>query len=240
MAMTGRGTSAELIATLVVAPVLFIYGELLPKYIFYHAPNRLLRWTSPLFFLSAIIFLPLSVVVWAFNQVLAKVLGHSPQRVQMALARRELQDVFEEGHDVGILQRSQRALAQTLLTMAGQPVVSFSLPLAKVAKVPRTAKRKEALRVARRKRASTLLVEDAASPGALAGYVRVIDLYLSESDGIEQIIPLAEIAHTETHIEALVRMETDGVTVARVVGPGGETQGIVSTQRLVDPLLQDA
>ena len=237
MAMTGRGTAAELIATLVVAPVLFVYGELLPKSMFYLAPNRLLRWTGPLFLVSAIVFLPLTLVVWGFNRLLELLLGHSPQRVQMALARRELQDVFEEGHDVGILHRSQRALAQSLLTMAGQPVMNFALPLAQVARVQRTAKRKEALRVARRKRASTLLVEDG---GVLTGYVRVIDLYLSTSDTIDPITPLAEVADTETHIATLVKLETAGAAVARVVDKDNQTIGIVSTQRMIDPLLEGA
>jgi len=240
MAMSGQGHAAEIVATLVIAPVLFIYGELLPKYLFYHTPNRLLRVTSPLFLLSTIAFLPLTLLVWLFNRVLQAVLGDAPQRVQLALARRELQDVFEEGHDVGILHRSQRALAQSLLTLAGEPVAQFTVPLAQIARVGQSTKRKEAIRIARRKRTSTLLVDDPSNPAALAGYVRVIDLYLSDSDQIGAVEPLCDIPHTETYIAALVRMESDGVTVARVVGGSGETMGIVTTRRLAEPLLEDS
>ena len=240
MGMSGQGHAAELAATLLIAPVLFVYGELLPKYIFYHAPNRLLRATMPLFLLSAIVFLPLTLLVWAFSRLLQALLGQSPQRVQLALARRELQDVFEEGHDVGILHRSQRALAQSLLTLAGRPVVQFAVPLAQVTRVAHSTKRKEALRVARRKRASTLLVDDASAPSKLAGYVRVIDLYLSDSDRIRDVQPLYDIPHTQTHIAALVRMETEGVAMARIVGADGETMGIVTTRRLAEPLLEEA
>jgi putative hemolysin len=220
--------------------VLFVYGELLPKYLFYHRPNRLLRATSPIFLITAIVFLPLTLLVWVFNRALQAVLGHSPQRVQLALARRELRDVFEEGHDVGILHRSQRALAQSLLTLAGKPVAQFSVPLAQVARVGRSTKRKEALRVARRKRTSTLLIDDAGGSSSPAGYVRVIDLYLSDSDRIGEIEPLCDIPHTETHIAALVRMESEGIAVARVVGADGETIGIVTTRRLAEPLLEEA
>ena len=238
MAMSGRGSGAELAATLVVAPVLFVYGELLPKYLFYQAPNRLLRRTNPFFLLSAVVFTPLTLVVWAFNQVLAFMLGHSPQRVQLALARRELGNVFEEGHDVGILHRSQRALAQSLLTTAGRPVLNFAKPVAEIASVAGGAKRKDALSVARRKQASTLLIEDATHAGSIEGYVRVIDLYLSDSDQIDDIRPIAEVSQDDTHIAALSRLESEGAVLARVIGPDGETKGIVSTRQLIEPLLE--
>jgi CBS domain containing-hemolysin-like protein len=240
MAMSGRGHAAELAVTIAAAPLLFVYGELMSKYLFYHAPNRLLRRTSLFFLLSAVVFLPLTLLVWAFNRAVELALGQSPQRVQMAIARRELRNVFDEGHDVGILHRSQRALAQSLLTLAGQSVTNFSVPLAQMAVVPRSTKRSEALRIARRKRVATLLIADDANPTALVGYVRAIDLYLAATDQIENIQPLTSFTHTDKHIAALVRMETDGISVARVVGPRGETQGILTTQRLTEPLLEEA
>jgi len=42
------GHVAELIAPLMLAPFLFVYGELLPKSLFLQAPNRLWRRVGPL------------------------------------------------------------------------------------------------------------------------------------------------------------------------------------------------
>ena len=42
-------------------PSCFVYGELLPKNLFFQAPNRLLRLGAPLFLVFAVLFLPASL-----------------------------------------------------------------------------------------------------------------------------------------------------------------------------------
>ena len=44
----GESTSLQLVVPIVFAPILFVYGELLPKSVFYYMPNRLLRRWGPL------------------------------------------------------------------------------------------------------------------------------------------------------------------------------------------------
>ena len=43
-----NSTSLQIIAPIVFSPILFVYGELLPKSVFYYMPNRLLRRWGPL------------------------------------------------------------------------------------------------------------------------------------------------------------------------------------------------
>ena len=79
----GHGHAAELIAPLVLAPLLFVYGELLPKNLFLHAPNRLLRKGGPLFLLFVPLFFPISALLWGLNRMLARIVaarkGASPR-----------------------------------------------------------------------------------------------------------------------------------------------------------------
>ncbi|MFT5301297.1 MAG: putative hemolysin, partial [Mariniblastus sp.] len=42
-------SAAEMLAPILMSPLLFVYGELLPKNLFYRAPNYLLRVSAPLF-----------------------------------------------------------------------------------------------------------------------------------------------------------------------------------------------
>jgi len=48
----------ELLSPILLSPLLFVYGELLPKNLFYQAPNFLLRLAAPLFLFFAFIFWP--------------------------------------------------------------------------------------------------------------------------------------------------------------------------------------
>ncbi|MFV2070846.1 MAG: CNNM domain-containing protein, partial [Pirellulales bacterium] len=81
----------EVIGPIVMAPVVFLYGELLPKHVFYLAPNRLLRRCGPLLLICTALFLPVSGLLWGISRILASLMGSSSRPVQLTLARRELQ-----------------------------------------------------------------------------------------------------------------------------------------------------
>ena len=230
--------AAELIAPLVLAPVLFVYGELLPKNLFLHAPNRLLRRGGPLFLVFVVLFFPISALLWGLNRVLARFIGPSPEQVRLTLARRELQRVLEEGHEAGILHPAQRGLARGIFAVAKQPVVRYTTPLGDVARARSDMTKPQILQLARRHRIAAVPVEDANRRKRLIGYVRVIDLGLEPSDEVGPLRPFLEILSTDTHIAALMRMQSAKESLARVVDSQGETVGILTAGRLREPLFR--
>lgn len=70
----------------------------------------------------------------------------------------------------------------------------------------------------------------------LVGYVRVIDLRLHEGNDLAPIRPLPEIRDDSSHLAALMRLESSGDSLAQVVNGRGETIGIVTLERLREPL----
>jgi len=64
------GALVAVLGPIVLAPVLFLFGELLPKNLFFEAPNRLLKRCTPALLLSTILFAPLTVLLWAFSRLL--------------------------------------------------------------------------------------------------------------------------------------------------------------------------
>ncbi|MCH8924247.1 MAG: DUF21 domain-containing protein [Planctomycetes bacterium] len=228
---------ADVLAPLVLAPFVFVYGELLPKSLFFHAPNRLLRAGGPLFIICAVLFLPLSLLVWALNKALQIVLGESPQRVRLTLARQELQQVLSEGHHVGLLRPAQQNLAQSLFSMAEQKAIDSAVPAGRIARVSHDMSKAEVLRLAHRLRVSAFPVEGA--DRSLIGYLRVVDLYLQEAPNIDGIRPLIEIPDSESHLSALMRLQTAGESMGRIVDSlSGETIAVVTTRQLSEPLFR--
>jgi putative hemolysin len=231
------GHAAELLAPLALAPLLFVYGELLPKSLFLRAPNRLLRRGAPLFLFFTLLFLPVSAMLWTLNKLLARLVGQSFEEARLGLARRELRRMVDEGHQAGILYPSQRHLAQGIFGLAGKPVTRFITPLRQMPRARADMSREDVLRLAGRHRVSIVPVESPDGPGTLAGYVRVIEVALSGSEALEPLHPLVEIPASATHLDALMRLQTARESLARVVGPSGETIGVVSIDRLREPLL---
>ena len=228
----------QMAAPIVFAPLVFVYGELLPKSLFFYMPNRLLYRSALLFILFGILLAPGAAILWIFGRLLHHIIGESPARVQLMLARKELVQVLEEGHHAGILQPAQRKLAQGLFAVANQPVVTFATPAARVPSVRLGTRVSDVLRMARRHGVPAIPVVPATGSRQPVGYVRVVDLFLSKADRVEEVHPLLDIRDTDRHIEALMRMQTEQEMLARVVNEEHQTVGLISARRLIEPLFR--
>lgn len=230
---------AELLAPVALAPVLFVYGELVPKYLFLHAPNRLLRRGGALFLGFTVLFLPVSILLWALNRSLAGLLGESPEIVRLRIARRELRGILEEGHDVGILYPAQKKLATGIFVSADRTVARHVVPLGEVTRVRAGMSKSEICGLARRLDLAEVPIEDANCPAELAAYVRVIDLALIGADEVDAVRPMIAISAELTPIEALIRMHSEQENMARVSDADGQTIGILYASSLRQQLLRE-
>lgn len=231
--------AAELIAPVVLAPLLFVYGELLPKNLYYHAPNALLHRGGPLFLLFTVLFLPVAMLLWLMARLLQTFLGEAPERVRLQLARAELARVLEEGQHAGVLSRAQRRLAHGLFSIASAPVSGHCTPIGRVATIRRGTKKSEVYRLARRHRLAALPVEEGhGRQRRLIGYVRIIDLHREAGDTVDRVRPLLDISATETFISALIRLESSGELLGRVVDEEGVTAGLLNVQAMSQPLFR--
>ena len=59
------GAAVEVISTLIIAPFVFTFGELIPKNLYYRAPLQLLRKNARWFFLFHRLFTPISFPLMA-------------------------------------------------------------------------------------------------------------------------------------------------------------------------------
>ena len=232
------GTAVNLLAPVVLAPVIFILGELLPKNLFFEAPNRLLKRCAPPLVVCGVLFAPVTLVLWAFSLVLQKLTGASPQEVRLKLARRELRDLFTEGHEAGILRPVQRTLAQAMLVVAGQPLQRFASPAGRVVRVTTTMKKSDVLRIAQRHGRTLLPVEETRGKRELVGYLRTVDLYLDDGTALPEPKPMVQLEAGQSCLSALRKLSQTEDALGHVVSPSGETVGFVTGRELRMALLR--
>ncbi|MGA2035751.1 MAG: CNNM domain-containing protein [Thermoguttaceae bacterium] len=228
---------AELLAPCLLAPLVFVYGELLPKDLFLQAPNRLLRRGGPLLLLFVVLFFPVGAVLWGLSRALGALLGQSPEPARLLLAVRELPRILEEGHEAGILYPVQRGLARGIFAVAQEPVTRFLAAREQLHFARSDMSTQEVLDLARRCRLPLVPVESAQAPGTLLGYLRVIDLAISASERPGPLRPLLDLGAECSHLSALMQMESAGVSLARVSDASGKMLGLVALQQLREPLL---
>lgn len=227
---------AEMLAPVMIAPMLFVYGELMPKSLFFQAPNSLIRFTAPLFLVFTILFMPASALLWAMSKLLEKLLGQAPERVRLTLARRELHDVIDEGIEAGIISKTQRALGQNFSLVASKPIGEVCTPLSKTHMLPATADSTALRKLASKRELPDVAIYRGTKPNVI-GYVRVVEMLLGK-DGELKVLPLPTISEKEVFGEALLQMQTKHHTIMRVVGDNDQTVGLLSIDQLTDPLLK--
>lgn len=221
---------AELSAPLVLAPFLFIYGELLPKHLYLSAPNRLLRRGAPLFFFFLILFLPVSITLWAFNRLLARLVGESPERIRLRLARRELQRLLAEGHEAGILHASQQELAQAFFSKEKINAERLAVPLGDIPRARLDMEREDVLRLAGRYRLPVLPVEN--REGRIEGCVAIIDLSILDRPWRDVVRPLPTVPREASLLSVLSQIRNAQTELIGVVDKKGNPLGVITMDRL--------
>ena len=229
--------AAELIAPIMMSPLLYVYGESLPKNLFYLAPNRLLKLAAPLLLVFSLLFAPIALVLWALAQLLEKLLGESPDKIRLGLARKELQKVLVEGEEAGIIHPTQRLLAQNFFVVAAKPIREVFTPVAKVRSIPQTATAKELKRYATRHDLADVPVCGKRKSDIL-GYYRVVDMLVHPDQPVPELRPMREFRQDEQFGEVLFQMQASRETLAKVVDNQGRTIGTLSIDQLTDPLLK--
>lgn len=231
-------SAANMLAPILMSPLLFVYCELLPKNMFYRAPNLLLRRSAPLFLFFTCLFYPLAALLWGMGRMLERLLGQSPEKIRLTLARKELQQVLEDGLEAGILHPTQRLLGQNFFLVASKPVNEICTPISRVHAISIESTTAEALKFARQKRVADIPVFRGLR-SELVGYIRTVELMVNNDfqSPADLVHEFSEVKAAELFGEIILQMQSSGETLVRVVGPTGKTVGLLSVDQLTGPLL---
>jgi len=232
----GMGDLFDVAVSIFLSPLLFIYGELLPKSLFYNAPYFLLRRAAPLFLFFAILLSPISLVLYFFSRAIQSAVGQEPLQVRPALARQELHRVLEEGREAGVLAKIQQDISQNLLTYGGKPLRNFCMPIRGLPLVEEFSDRTDLLETIRRSTHNIVGVRR--NDGQLIGYYRVIDILTATQ--LPELQPIPTLLAEQSHISALTQMQSQHTDLARVVDQRGNQIGIVTFRRLAELMLNRA
>jgi CBS domain containing-hemolysin-like protein len=222
----------EVVPAMVSTPVVFIYGELLPKRSFLQAPYKLLRLGAPLLALLGVLLAPASAVLWGGSKLVARLTGAKLTPLRMSLRRRELADVFAEGQAVGILTSVQRELAMATFALAGKPVREFMTPVAREPRLPAGVTADGVLRVARRWRIDALPVETRSGGRVTYRLVRASRCVLADAGDALPDEPMPEFPENAAFLQVITQIESGGQPMAALRSAGDRVVGFVRLDRL--------
>ncbi|NMC20773.1 MAG: DUF21 domain-containing protein [Thermogutta sp.] len=232
-----RGAAAETAAALLAAPLLFLCGELLPKRLGLEAPFAMLQRFGPLLIFFAVLFAPVSLLLYLWNRLWKALAAAGPEDVRSFIADRELRHILDEAREAGLLFDVQRVLAARIFAAASQPITAHMRPLSQFPMVPWNAPAQE-VEAALRPDPPFVLLRHPKRKNIPAGYLFAVSILLrqGESDRIERR-PLIRVPADETVIEVLTQLYESGEPIAVVRDRAGSPLGVVLESDLRRALL---
>lgn len=227
---------AILVNALIMIPILFIFGEVLPKDLFRTHTDT---WTYKY---SGTLAATDTLLKWTGIVPLVSGIGHLARKILGAESsiepspRRRFGLLFKEGLEGGVLSDEQITLADRVLSMQSLTVKSKMVPWARVTCIGDTIpshRRSVALRETPHTRIPVVT-----STGEVEGILPVLSVLLTPNAPTRELIVSPLYVSPNTKIQdALHQLRKSGKAMAIVSTDGAKPIGIVTLKDLVEPIV---
>ena len=240
MERVGLGDAMQIIiSTLVVTPLVLIFGEILPKDLFLTHTDS---WTYRVSgfvqgSLIVITILPLLPALKLLDILAQKILG-GPEDTEGATT--SLMAFANESSAVGLISQTQYDLIQRSVRLSNVKVSDVMVPWNRVIGIPKTISRAGFAAVVRRYNVSRLPVLGA-TPEEVLGFAAVVDVLADPSplDITRHLSPPLTLLAEQSVRSAMRLMQSSKQTIALVVTRNKRIIGMVTIKDLVEELIGD-
>jgi CBS domain containing-hemolysin-like protein len=231
--------AAEIVGTLIFSPIIFLFGELIPKNLYHRAPMYFLRKDLKWFVFCYRLLLIFSIPLVKLTKLIEK-LSHADQHpAEFVLGRKRLVKVLGEGQQEGLLTEQQSRLINGLLDTASQPVIDSMTPTARILGVVENTPTDQILKFARKYGLTSIPVKTTASETGWFGYVRVANLAIEQKPLDQLLCNMPAIPQSASKLEALLILRNAGVSYG-LIKEDDQILGMVSERGLAEQLFRPA
>ena len=230
----------EVTTTLVMTPLLLIFGEIIPKALFRH---RSLFWTEGLagfLNLSFKTLFPLARIMRFLNDLLLRLMGQKAFGDQpLFVTKAELKYLVQESEQQGMLKAHERSMIYKIFELSEKSVKRIMIPLERIVTLPSTATISEMVEEVRQSGFSWIPVYEK-DPCHFIGLVSFFDVAYEENVGkpLSPFLRSVVFVSEEMAIdEVLVTLQTKKSSMAIVENAQKRTVGLVTIEDLLSELV---
>jgi len=239
--------TAELLATVITAPTLFIFSELIPKNLFFYRADHLMPFFSPIFYAFQKLFNALMVVPFLkiFSRFFARLAGASvsAKTVVSDAQQHHFKGILQETREEDFLSPVQTDIINRLVAIPHIRIRTVMIPIAKVRMLPKHADKQQLLAKLKEYPFTRLPVYDR-WPANIVGSVNIYNAlkqtssFTSLSDFIQPMRHLSEETNVLDAISTMQKENQKMILVTRSARLGKHKPvGIVTMKDLVEELI---
>ena len=224
----------EWLVTLVMAPLLIIVCETVPKdYSRRHAQKFMLQFADLLNLMLVIFRLPLRWIQHGISFFMGPIGGTALDR-SIFVSEKEFRLLIEESTKTGVLADHEKRLIDTIMDFERIKVDSVMIPAANVEKVDITDTIGKVKEIAKRTQAKMVLVSEEI-PTLIVGMIYTFDVLFEPNDqeGFKRYLRSPIFLPRTTSIEkAFLTLQEKRQSFAAVTDESGEVIGVVAIEKL--------
>lgn len=235
------GTRA-IVTTLALTPIVFLFGELLPKDLFRRRPHRLLLMAGPTLAVARAVLLPISWPLNLLSRTLERALRLGHREVTRAYQREEMIEILQESTRTGALSPRAEELAHNVLVLRETPVEKVMIPWDRVRTVDVDLPDEEARRALEASEFTRLPALSQSADGSgrrIVGYLHQLDVLGGRSSVAEEVRGLPRLEPGAPVDRALAKLRISGHRLA-LVGSREEPLGLVTLMDLLAAISRES
>ena len=233
------GEQASFLAVVLVAPLIWVFGEIVPKSVFQQRADTITPVAIfPLRFFSYL-FSPILVVFTSLTRLLSKLagghLGHN-----LFTLREEITTMLQMPAQEGDIQPMEKTMIRRIFSFSETTVADVMVPLIDVVGVERGLSGGEAVRIASETAHVRLPVHEE-RVDRVVGLLHALDLLGldPESPLADHIRPVRYVPGAKSIKELLMEFRKSGEVIAVVVDEFGGAEGIVTIEDIMEEVVEE-
>ncbi len=237
--LAGFEKHAEFYTLLIITPLMFVFGDSVPKIVFQRKSGLIFRlaWVLRA---ADIVFkiIGLSYLVQLVSSGLLRLLGRRKQVISH-LGHEGLAAVLAEGRASGTLSLSQTNMAERVMKISEVSVADILQPMDKVISAAVDISHEKFLEIIRQHDYSRIAL--LGPSGAVAGVVNVFDVLIDrEARGPAEFMTQPMLIPADMNVrEALLKMQRGRQVFAIAINSDGQHVGLVTIKDFVEEIVGD-
>jgi len=232
------GTQSSWLAVVLVAPLIWVFGEIVPKSIFQQRANEITPRAIILLRLASYIFFPILVVFTLITRLLTWIFG---QQIQNPFTlREEILTMLQMPATEGDIQPVEKTMIQRIFSFSETTAYEVMIPLIDVVAIEQGATCGEAVHLAKQKAHIRLPVYNE-RVDKVVGVLNAMELLdVDPHKSIKPFIREVRYVPSSKNInELLLDLRKDGDTVAVVVDEFGGAEGLVTMEDIMEEVVEE-
>ena len=230
----------EVYTVVLLTPIVFVLGEVVPKTLFQQHPYRLLRYGAAVLALTSLAFRMTGLIglARALTSAIERTVGGTIRVEREATPKRRMAALLREGLVGQVHADDQSELIDRICRLSETTVQAVMVPKSRVYSIAAGTNRQELLRVARRTTFSRLPVFQARRSHIVGvvdvGRLLCTDDWMTVSDRLQ---PIDTVSAEQSVASATALLQRNGERIAVVTASAGIMVGIVTLRDLTDEVV---